>query len=75
MGWAFGAIGAALYFLIFIFWGVFRQVFVGLPNLRHYAETLTLTNAHDLADISQRAHDAFAEAEGFADALDVGAAI
>jgi hypothetical protein len=74
-GWAFGAIGAALYFLIFIFWGVFRQVFVGLPNLRHYAETLTLTNAHDLADISQRAHDAFAEAEGFADALDVGAAI
>jgi hypothetical protein len=74
-GWAFGAIGAALYFLIFIFWGVFRQVFVGLPNLRHYAEMLTLTNAHDLADISQRAHDAFAEAEGFADALDVGAAI
>jgi uncharacterized membrane protein YjgN (DUF898 family) len=73
--WALIGIGIATYFLIFILWGVFRQIFVGLPNLRHYAETLTLTGVHELAGVAQGDRDDFAEAEGFADALDVGAAI
>lgn len=73
--WALTALGVALYFLLFILWGVFRQVFVGLPNLRHFAETLTVLNTAELAAIGQRERDEFAEAEGFADALDVGAAI
>jgi hypothetical protein len=73
--WLVAGIGVLVYFLVFILWGVFRQVFVTLPNLRHYAETLTLENSEALAQITQRARDDFAEAEGFADALDVGAAI
>lgn len=73
--WVLGAAGVLAYFLVFIFWGVFRQVFVGLPNLRHYAETLTVEQPLALTAVAQRARDEFAEAEGFADALDLGAAI
>ncbi|MCR8726518.1 YjgN family protein [Frigidibacter sp. ROC022] len=74
-GWLLGAAGVLAYFLVFIFWGVFRQVFVGLPNMRHYAETLVLQQPLALNAVTQRARDEFAEAEGFADALDLGAAI
>jgi len=42
---------------------------------RHYAETLTVLDPGVLKDVSQRERDAFDEAEGFAEALDVGAAI
>ena len=44
------------------------------PILRHYVETTTLINLPALADIQQRAADPGADAEGFADALDVGGA-
>lgn len=68
--------GAALgYFSLFILWGVLSQTFITLPMLRHYAETVTVTGSHHLPAISQRARDAFSEAEGFAEALDIGAAI
>jgi len=64
-----------VYFAVFIFGGVLIQVFITLPKARHYAETLTVRNRHYLGHVSQRARDAFTEAEGFADALDIGAAI
>lgn len=63
------------YFTIFVSWGVLQHVFVTLPIARHYAQTLELTGARHLATIQQRDRDEFTEAEGFAEALDLGAAI
>lgn len=74
-GWARAALAAILYFSFFILWGVLTQIFLTLPLIRHYAETLELTGAASLAGVAQRDRDTFAEAEGFAEALDVGAAI
>ena len=64
-----------LYFAVFLLWSTLRSVFVTLPLMRHYSETLTLLNTAALDTIGQRDRDEFAEAEGFAEALDVGAAI
>ena len=64
-----------VYFTVFVSWGVLQRVFVTLPLARHYAETLELTGGHHLNRIVQRDRDEFAEAEGFAEALDLGAAI
>jgi uncharacterized membrane protein YjgN (DUF898 family) len=68
-------LGIALYFAVFLSWSVLRHCFVTLPLWRHYAETLTITGLDALGKISQREKDEFTEAEGFAEALDVGAAI
>jgi hypothetical protein len=72
---SFIALIAFSYFTVFIFWGVLGQVFITLPIMRHYAETLAIGNSHHLVGITQRPRDEFAEAEGFAEALDIGAAI
>jgi len=69
------ALGAGVYFSVFILWGVLRQVFVTLPVLRHYSRTVRIIGSHHLPMIGQRPRDAFTEAEGFAEALDIGAAI
>ena len=71
---AFGILGL-LYFTIFLMWSVFSHVFVTYPLMRHYSETLMIRHPGALSRISQRARDEFAEAEGFAEALDLGAAI
>lgn len=68
-------IAVAGYFAVFLMWGVLGHVFITLPLWRHYAETLMVTGAEDLSDLRQRRRDEFREAEGFADALDLGAAI
>ena len=73
--WASVILGVVAYFAVFIMWSVLRQVFVTLPLMRHYAETLEITGAHRLTEVEQRERDEFTEAEGFAEALDVGAAI
>ncbi|SLN60093.1 hypothetical protein PSA7680_03151 [Pseudoruegeria aquimaris] len=73
-GWLFFLALLPLYFAVFTLYGVLRHVFLTLPLARHYAETLTLLNPRALEEITQRDRDHFAEAEGFADALDVGAA-
>jgi len=64
-----------LYFGVFLMWSVVYNTFVTFPLMRHMATTLTLPVHDGLADISQVARDDFAEAEGFAEALDLGAAI
>ncbi len=69
------ALGVVIYFAAFLYWAVLRQVLITLPVMRHYARTLTITGAPAIAGIRQRARDDFAEAEGFAEALDLGAAI
>ncbi len=68
-------VAALAYFSFFIFWGVLLQIFVTFPLMKHYATSLVLTNGHHLSTIQQRPRDAFSEAEGFAEALDIGAAI
>ena len=68
-------VGFALYFLVFIAWGTFRHIFVTLPIWRHYAETLEVVDIASIHSIRQRDRDAHREAEGFAEALDLGAAI
>lgn len=73
--WAMTAFGIAGYFGMFLFWGAAKYTFVTMPIVACFAETLCLTNPAALTEINQRARDEFAEAEGFADALDVGAAL
>ncbi|WP_432816596.1 DUF898 family protein [Sulfitobacter sp. JB4-11] len=71
---SFGILGV-LYLFVFLMWGVLHNTFVTFPLMRHMALTTTLPNANGLTRVSQRERDAFAEAEGFAEALDLGAAI
>ncbi|SFT14563.1 Uncharacterized membrane protein YjgN, DUF898 family [Sulfitobacter marinus] len=66
---------AVFYLSIFLLWNVLYSTFVTFPLMRHIAQTLSLPQRHGLQVISQRARDEFAEAEGFAEALDLGAAI
>lgn len=66
---------ASVYFGFFALYGAFSKVFVTLPTMQHYAETLTIQGTHNLTAIRQRPRDEFSEAEGFAEALDIGAAI
>ncbi len=73
--WLSAALGIGVYFAFFIFWGVLRHVFLTLPLMRHYAETLRIVGAVQIGMTRQRGRDEFREAEGFAEALDVGAAI
>jgi uncharacterized membrane protein YjgN (DUF898 family) len=73
--WLSVGIIAVLYLSVFLFWGVLHHVFVTFPLMRHMAITLSLQNISGLSQISQRARDEFTEAEGFAEALDLGAAI
>ncbi len=73
--WGQTAAIMVLYFTVFILWGVLQHVFVTMPLYRHYAQTLTITNPVALTGIRQRERDESREAGGFAEALDLGAAI
>ncbi len=73
--WGLVVAGIMAYFAMFLIWGALRHAFVTMPLWRHYAETLTVLDPGELVQVSQRPRDAFDEAEGFAEALDVGAAI
>ena len=69
------AVSAAAYYVVFLVWGALRHAFVTLPLLRHYALTLSVTGAGALAAVRQAERDEATEAGGFAEALDVGAAV
>ena len=73
--WISTGILVVLYMSAFLMWGVLHNIFVTFPIMRHMAKTTSLPQTAGLAEISQRARDEFAEAEGFAEALDLGAAI
>ncbi|WP_459014827.1 DUF898 family protein [Roseivivax sp. CAU 1753] len=64
-----------LYFSIFLMWSALTHVFVTMPVMRHYAVRLAVGAPEGLAAIRQRPRDHARQAEGFAEALDVGAAI
>ena len=62
------------YLGVFLMWSALSAVFITQPLLAHYATTLTIHQASELTTVRQREQDDFVEAEGFADALDVGGA-
>lgn len=62
------------YLAFFVFFTAIATVSITQPILRNYASSVRIENADELDQITQRAGDDFVEAEGFADALDVGAA-
>ncbi|MCA0042391.1 DUF898 domain-containing protein [Celeribacter litoreus] len=64
-----------LYMATLLFFSVFRQTFVLFPIWRHYASTLSLTGGEHFAHIRQRERDEAGQAEGMAEAFDLGAAI
>ncbi|WP_316014729.1 YjgN family protein [Roseobacter sp. HKCCA0434] len=57
-----------------VFTTALSEVFITQPLLRHYVTTLSLRAPEALNAIRQRERDEMIEAEGFADALDVGGA-
>ena len=65
----------ALYVLAFLIAGALGLVMITQPVIEHAVNNITVHNAEHLNTIQQRAADAGADAEGFADALDVGGAI
>ena len=50
------------------------MVWITMPILAHYIETSKIAGFENIAEIQQREADSGADAEGFADALDVGGA-
>jgi uncharacterized membrane protein YjgN (DUF898 family) len=76
---AAGFVGIGLlafgYIMMLVLYGVFGMIFISQPILQHYVEETRIINPSALDDIEQRSRDDMVEAEGFADALDVGAAI
>ncbi len=67
--------GFAIYFFVFVAWGAFQHIFVTQPLWEHYAATLRILGSESIHEITQRDRDRHTEAEGFAEALDLGAAI
>lgn len=65
--------GVLGYVAFFVLMAVLTLIFITQPIIEHYAEVTTVYNAEKLAFVTQREGDEMIEAEGFADALDVGA--
>ncbi|MEM6760645.1 MAG: DUF898 family protein [Pseudomonadota bacterium] len=64
-----------LYMLAFLAAGGLSLIMITQPIIEHAVTNITVYNADHLDSIRQRTADAGADAEGFADALDVGGAI
>ena len=66
---------AAIYIAALAMAGALSLVWITQPIIGHVVSTMNVQGAEHLDTIKQRAHDDGADAEGFADALDVGGAI
>jgi len=73
--WMLIGLSVMCYFAIFLVWSALSQAWVTLPLTRHYARGLRIEGADNLAAVRQRPRDEHIEAEGFAEALDVGASL
>ncbi len=73
-GYAALGLVVEIYLMIFALFSALNHVLLTQPLLRTYAESLEIRGAHALDRVRQRDGVDLAEAEGFADALDVGAA-
>jgi len=71
----FGALAVVFGYLAFIvLLGAVVTVLISAPTLGHYVYTSSVENAKPLEQIRQRTGDHIADADGFADALDIGGA-
>ncbi|MEL6886319.1 MAG: DUF898 family protein [Pseudomonadota bacterium] len=70
-----GIVVAVLYILAFLAAGGLSLVMITQPMIEHAVNNVRVDNADHLDTIRQRAADDGADAEGFADALDVGGAL
>ncbi|MEL6565760.1 MAG: DUF898 family protein [Pseudomonadota bacterium] len=70
-----GIVVVILYALAFLVAGGLSLVMITQPIIEHAVNSITVFNSHHLDTIRQRSADSFADADGFADALDVGGAI
>jgi uncharacterized membrane protein YjgN (DUF898 family) len=66
---------AIAYLFVIVAIGALMLVMIVQPLIEHVVGTLHINNVEALAVIRQRAYDAGADADGFADALDVGGAL
>ncbi len=64
-----------LYLAILAFGAALSMIWITQPIIAHMVKSIEIRNAEHLATIRQRAGDDGADAEGFADALDVGGGI
>ena len=62
------------YFAFIVLVGAVVTVLISAPILGHYVHTLWVENAKRLEQIRQRTGEHIADADGFADALDIGGA-
>jgi uncharacterized membrane protein YjgN (DUF898 family) len=71
----FGALAVVFGYLAFIvLLGAVVTVLISARTLGHYVDTSSVENAKPLEQIRQRTGDHIADADGFADALDIGGA-
>lgn len=73
--WMLLAMSVMSYFAIFLVWTATTKAWITLPLLRHYASGLEVIGTGHMASFRQRPRDEHTEAEGFAEALDVGASL
>lgn len=73
--WVLAGLAAMTYFAIFLLWSALTHAFVTMPIWRHYARHVVVEGDEALRAVRQRPRDAHVEAEGFAEALDVGASL
>lgn len=73
--WAAVVLAGLAYFGVFLLWGAMRHAFVTMPLWRYYARVLQVRPGDAISGVKQRSRDHAAQAEGLAEALDLGAAI
>lgn len=67
-------VGVLSYLLVLTVFGALTLVFINQPILGHFVGSVTVTGAQALEAVRQRVSDRGADAEGLADALDMGGA-
>lgn len=70
----FAVLGVVLYLLVLTVFGALTLVFISQPVLAQFVDSVTVTGAQALDAVRQRVADGGADAEGLADALDMGGA-
>ncbi len=70
----FAVLGVVLYLLVLTVFGALSLVFISQPVLAQFVDSVTVTGVAALDAVRQRVADGGADAEGLADALDMGGA-
>ncbi len=70
----YAVLGVVMYLLVLTVFGALSLVFISQPVLAHFADSVTVTGIGALDAVRQRVADDGADAEGLADALDMGGA-